>query len=175
MFCKYCGNELADNAVVCTKCGCLAVNLPVEEIPQTQPIQQAQPIPQTPQQKQNGGLKKKIPAIILSALTLELCITMFAFIVLTFWTFLMAVIGTDVTQEDWSGLGWMGVVFFVYMMYALIGVAPIALATGITGFCFGKQTDSSVVRKLSVAGLVVSIVLAATTAFLWTMVFFNNM
>ena len=24
MFCKYCGNEVNDNAVVCTKCGCPA-------------------------------------------------------------------------------------------------------------------------------------------------------
>ncbi len=24
MFCKYCGNELNENAVVCTKCGCSA-------------------------------------------------------------------------------------------------------------------------------------------------------
>ena len=23
MFCRYCGNEVADNAVICTKCGCL--------------------------------------------------------------------------------------------------------------------------------------------------------
>lgn len=143
MFCRYCGNELPENAVVCLKCGCLvngAVGKTLENEPiapqtievqpiETQPIIEVKPIeiqPTKPNRK--GGRAAKILSIVgLSVSGLVL--------ICGFFFLYMMWLGFAVGDDGGIFL----VLLSVFPLLAAIGISPIALVLGILAFVFMKK------------------------------------
>ena len=140
MFCRYCGNELPENAVVCTKCGCLvngSVANAVESEPiapqtvEAQPTMETQPTMEVQSAKpsRKGGRAAKILSIIglsVSGVTL----------ICGFFFLYMMWIGFAVGDEG----GIFFVLLSVFPLLATIGISPIALVMGILAFVFKKKT-----------------------------------
>ena len=146
MFCRYCGNELPENAVVCLKCGCLvngtianvAKNEPIApQMVEMQPNMEAQPImgvqmieTQTKKPSRNSGRTAKILSIIgLSANGLTLLCGLFFLFMLLF--------GFAIGDDG----GILFVLLSVFPLLATIGIAPIALVLGILAFVFKKKAS----------------------------------
>jgi hypothetical protein len=129
MFCRYCGNELPENAVVCLKCGCL-VNGTIANVAQNEPIAPQTIETQTKKPSRNSGRTAKILSIIgLSANGLTLLCGLF-FLFMLFFGF---AIGDDE--------GILFVLLSVFPLLATIGIAPIALVLGILAFVFKKKAS----------------------------------
>ena len=129
MFCRYCGNELPENAVVCLKCGCL-VNGTIANVVQNEPIAPQMVEMQPAKPSRNSGRTAKILSIIgLSANGLTLLCGLF-FLFMLFFGF---AIGDDE--------GILFVLLSVFPLLATIGIAPIALVLGILAFVFKKKAS----------------------------------
>ena len=136
MFCKYCGNELADNAVVCMKCGCLAVDIPLEEITKQQPEYVPAPIQQEKQPPKASRKFERLAKIfsIVGTAVGAVCIFLAACFVL------MLFICAGGGGEGEALL----LVCTMFGWYATLCISPFALAVGILSFVFKiKSTQSA--------------------------------
>ena len=128
MFCKYCGNELLEQAVVCTKCGCLVHNAENTASAQSQPSvsQTIEVQPVKPNRK--GGRKAKVFSIIglsLSSISL-FCGFLFLY---------MMLLGFAAGNEG-------GIILVLLSVFPLLGsyiISPVSLVMGILAFVFKKK------------------------------------
>ena len=165
MFCRYCGKEVLDQAYMCPSCGRMLKELPA---PIVEPIQ----IEEKPQKKRD---KYKVPAMVLSIVTLVLSGIQLCFVASTLSMFGIAFLGVGSSLNgSWEALGWLGVVFFAYTVYILIGLSPFSTATGIIGLVFGRKTENKKMKKLSVAAFVLALVAAVCAIMVVTFILFNN-
>ena len=133
MFCKYCGNELPSNAVICAKCGCL-VNDSAETTGVRQDCAPQAPIMQTAQALQAKPSRKlfrltKIFSII------GLSVSIFAL----FCGFLfLSMMWSAFTFGD-DGGGLFVALRAVFPLLAMAGISPFAFASGLLSFIFKKK------------------------------------
>ena len=165
MFCRYCGKEVLDQAYMCPSCGRMLKELP-------SPIVEPIPIEEKPQKKRD---KYKVPAMVLSIVATVLSGIQLAFVLGTMSTLGVALFGSSVVgSDDWAALGWLGVVWFAYGVWALIGLSPFSTATGIIGFCFGRKTENKKIKKLSIVAFVLAIIVAVCAVFAYAFIFVGN-
>ena len=150
MFCRYCGNELPENAVVCLKCGCL-VNGTIANVPQNEPIapqmiemqpnMEAQPImgvqtveTQTKKPSRKFFRLTKIFSIVATALS---CVT----VVCALWFFALMYAALSAGNTNGVNYGGMAIaIFALFGLYGMLGVSPFALTTGILAFVFKRKS-----------------------------------
>ena len=150
MFCRYCGTELPENAVVCLKCGCL-VNGTIANVAQNEPIApqmiemqptiEAQPIMgvQTIETQPKKPSRKffrltKIFSIVATVLS---CVT----VVCALWFFVLMYAALSAGNTDGVNYGGMAVAIFAILgLYGMFAVSPFALTTGILAFVFKKKS-----------------------------------
>ena len=156
MFCRYCGNEINDQAYVCPKCGCLARELP-SNVGDTDKKRAGEAVvsgnlsnPSNPSRKFN--ILAKIFSIVGTALS--------AVILLSVSLFMMFYFSADLGLE-------LGAVFLA--IYAVLGIYiafifwPFALATGILALVFGNKSNKEELKPLARTAFTLSIVAAACT------------
>ena len=172
MFCKYCGNELLEQAVVCTKCGCLVHNAEktasvqgqpsVSQSPALQPsvsqTVEAQPV----QPSRKGARKAKVFSIIgLSFGGVSLLCSFFFFFLM--W------LGFAAGNEG-------GIILVLLSMFPLLGayaVSPVALLMGILAFVFKQKATQPMGAMPTVAFVVGIIAFALGWGMYLSMVFYG--
>ena len=165
MFCRYCGKQVLDEAYMCPSCGKMLKELPT-------PIVEPMQIEEKPQQKRD---KYKVPAMVLSIVTLVLSVVQLCFVFGTLSTLGVALFGSAVSpSDDWAALGWFGVVWFAYGAWALMALSPASTTTGIIGLVFGRKTENRKMKKLSVAAFVLSMIVLVFALFIYAFVMYNN-
>lgn len=141
MFCRYCGKELLDEAVVCPHCGCL-----VHEIKTAQDDSQTdsqadlqtdlQPVAQAVEQpvvSRKFYRLKKIFSIVGTALSgVALLCTLFSM-----WLMLLAFASNDGN----GGAIAFAILAIIFWFYFSVAISPFALASGILAFVFGGKTE----------------------------------
>ena len=172
MFCRYCGKEVLDEAYMCPSCGSMLKELPIQQAEAAQIAKPTQTIEEKPQKKRD---KYKVPAMVLSIVAIVLSGIQLAFVLGTMSTLGVALFGSSVVgSDDWAALGWLGVVWFAYGVWALIGLSPFSTATGIIGFCFGRKTENEKIKKLSIVAFVLAIIVAVCAVFAYAFIFVGN-
>ena len=148
MFCRYCGNEVADNALICTKCGCLtssAANGAVHNTWQNQAyapqmptptVQAEQAVPAMPTAEDIAKKRtrkffrlSKIFSGVSTGLTGLTAFFAFMFVALM------------EAAMDAGTMGGMAIaIFALFGLYGMFAVSPFALTTGILAFVFKKKS-----------------------------------
>lgn len=146
MFCRHCGNELLDEAVVCPKCGCLVHETETARV-ETQPVAQTS---EQPVVSRKFYRLKKIFSIVGTALS---GVALFCAVVFWYLIFL-AFITTD---DGALGLA----ILSIFWFYFSVVVSPFALASGILAFVFGGKTEKR--GAFATAAFVLGIVAFAAT------------
>ena len=141
MFCKNCGNELSDNAYVCTKCGCL-VN---EENSETQST--------TITESGNKNNDKK------SLLVRIFLIITIGFIFAALTCDLLAVAAMDIYVTDYY------IDLYINSTWAAMAFIDglLALGFGIATFVLGVKNTDKILKMMSIICFVVSIIMQVTT------------
>ena len=145
MFCKYCGNELPENAVVCLKCGCL-VNGAVGKTLENEPIAPqtienqatigAQPTMEVYTKKPSRKFPRLARIFSIVATTLS-CVT----VICALWFFVLMYAALSGGNAD--GVNYGGMAIAIFALFGLIGmivVSPFALTTGILAFVFQRKS-----------------------------------
>ena len=140
MFCRYCGNELPENAVVCTKCGCLVHSAEKNTYdnqacaPQAPAAQAVEVLPKKPSRK--FFRLTKIFSIVATVLS---CVTVLC--ALWFFVLMYAALSSGNTGTSDVNYGGMAIaIFALFGLYGMIGVSPFALASGILAFVFKRKS-----------------------------------
>ena len=153
MFCKYCGNEVEENTVVCPKCGCLIGGF-AQEIRNEENIAVEQPKP-----SRKYFRLAKIFSIVGTVLS---CVTVLC--ALWFCVLMYAALSSGNT----SGVNYGGMaiaVFALFGIYGMLIVSPFALTTGILAFIFKRKSPERTGAFPVVAFVLGLISFAATILF----------
>lgn len=154
MFCKYCGNELTENAVVCTKCGCLVGDIRSAETLKTPEIVPAPefdfPAPTVAEDPPKPSRKYYRLTKIFSIVGLA---TSGIALLCALWFFGLFLLGFTVGEDG----GILLVLYSVFGLLGMIGVSPFALTAGILAFVF-KTKSPEHKGGLPITALVLGIV-----------------
>lgn len=154
MFCKYCGKELSEQAIVCPGCGCLASDSREETVVE-QPTQGVETVSIVEEKTEQQLKRMEKKAKLFSMLAfIFLCVEAF-FIAIHIVDALQYIFGT-ISYHDEGG----AVVAFLF--------AVTALAMGITAFVFGIK-----IKKQSVAmsTITVFVFVASIVGFIIPLIF----
>lgn len=144
MFCRYCGNEVADNAVICTKCGCLVHNAasgvgyhPYQN--QAYAPQAPAPAPLTEEELAKKRTRKffRLSKIFSGVATAISCVTLLC----ALWFFVL--MDAALSSGSTGGVNYGGMAIAIFALFGLYGMliaSPFALATGILAFVFKKKS-----------------------------------
>lgn len=127
MFCKHCGNELLENAVVCRKCGCMADGLDMElhnETPQIMAVEQ---------QKKPSRKFFRLTRIFSIVATSVGGLSLFFGLCFLFMLLMSIAIG--------EGGGLVLAIYSIFGLLAMIGCSPFALVSGILAFVFKNKAE----------------------------------
>lgn len=145
MFCRYCGKEILDEAVLCPHCGVMVkkINLPAQNAAQSQPV--AQPVQQTPScAEKKDEIKKTRLARVFGVVSSVFSGLSLLFVLSGFATMLYYWMGSSYYYDDGS-------------FGAAIFMGLIALGTGIASFILGLRQKNAGVRYISTVIFVASI------------------
>ena len=127
MFCRFCGNELHNEAYVCPSCGRLVKPLPTEYSDE-----QMQPCPQPIQPSRKFYRLAKIFSILG---------TVFSGLTLLFGVIFLSMIVFGVTLMGDAGI--ILVLYSLFALLAMVGFAPFALTMGILAFVFSRKSPEA--------------------------------
>ena len=144
MFCRYCGNEVADNAVICTKCGCLVHNAAsgagyTARQNQAYAPQTPAPAPLTEEELAKKRTRKffRLSKIFSGVATAISCVTFLC----ALWFFVL--MDAALSSGSTSGVNYGGMAIAIFALFGLYGMliaSPFALTTGILAFVFKKKS-----------------------------------
>ena len=170
MFCRYCGKEVLDQAYMCPSCGRMLKELPIQAESSTPSIQEIDMSPSLSTEQKTASDSHKYKAMIFSIIGMNFSVGQ---ILLTGPALAMLNSISFFTESEHPSIAFLfafiGVLFLAGSFY-LSFLYPVCLGMGIAGFCLGRKTKNSVIRKLSVAVLPVSLVAGVFVAFLWIFV-----
>ena len=153
MFCRYCGNEVLEQAYMCPACKNMLKALPTEKFVTEQESDASKESAKSPKRD-----KFKVAGMVLSIVCIVLSAVQILFLFGAFSAFATALWGMEYTQDDWAALGWFGVVLFAYSWVISMALSPFSTATGIVGFIFGRKTEHKKVKKLSLVSFILAMI-----------------
>lgn len=176
MFCRYCGNKVLEEAYMCPSCRNMLKALPTQEnvptlsVAPTSSIQEIHNAPSLPTEQKASSDPHKYKAMIFSIIGIALSVQQILLIGPALAMINSISYFTDSGDQSIAFLfAFVGVLLLAGGFY-LGFLYPVSFGMGIAGFCLGRKTENSVIRKLSMAALVLSLIAGVFVGFLWTFI-----